>query len=66
MGKEMANVHSPSSVESTDVLKHVKELSGNHTSSEWLFNGAKTMAEQTKEDFHDWKKEGYECPPYRE
>jgi hypothetical protein len=63
MGKEIANVHSPSSNPSNDVLEHVKALSSNPTSSEWLFDSAKSMAEQTEEDFHDWKKEGYECPP---
>ena len=63
MGKEIANVHSRSSGQSNDVLKHVKELSSNDTSGGWLFDNSKTMAEQTKEDFHDWKKEGYECPP---
>jgi hypothetical protein len=63
MGKEIANVHSPSSDPSNDVLAHVRELSTNHTSSEWLFDSAKIMVERTKEDFHDWKKEGYECPP---
>jgi hypothetical protein len=63
MGKEMANVHSSSSDQSNDVLKHVEELSSNHASSEWLFDSAKTMAQQTKEDFDEWKKEGYECPP---
>jgi uncharacterized protein (DUF2252 family) len=63
MGKELANVHSPSSGQSNDVAKHIKDLSSNNTSSEWLFDSAKIMAEQTTEDFHDWKKEGYECPP---
>lgn len=63
MGKEIANVHSRSSDQSNDVGNHLKELSSNHTSSEWLFDSATIMAEQTKEDFHDWKKEGYECPP---
>jgi uncharacterized protein DUF2252 len=63
MGKELANVHSPSSDQSNDVANHMKDLSSNHTSSEWLFDSAKTMAVQTEEDFQDWKKEGYKCPP---
>lgn len=63
MGKEIANVHSPSSDPSNDALTQVKALSSNPTSSEWLFDSAMTMAEQTNEDFNDWKKEGYECPP---
>jgi uncharacterized protein (DUF2252 family) len=63
MGKEIANVHSPSNDQSTDVTNHIKELSSNHTSSEWLFDSARTMAEQTKKDFDDWTKERYECPP---
>ena len=63
MGKELANVHSPSSDQSSDVAKHIMELSSNHTSSKWLFDSAQAMAERTREDFHDWKKEGYKCPP---
>ncbi len=63
MGKEIANVHSHSCDQSNDVLTQVKERSSNPTSSGWLFDGAKTMVERTKEDFLDWKKEGFECPP---
>lgn len=63
MGKEIGNVHSHSSGQSNNVLTEVKERSSNSTSSGWLFDGARTMVERTKEDFHDWKKEGYECPP---
>jgi uncharacterized protein (DUF2252 family) len=63
MGKELANIHSPSRDQSNDVTEHLERLSSNHTSSKWLFDSAKTMAEQTLEDFHDWKKEEYKCPP---
>lgn len=63
MGKEIANVHSHSCGQANDVLTQVKERSGNPTSSGWLFDSAQTMVERTKEDFQDWKKEGYECPP---
>lgn len=63
MGKEIANVHAASSDQSNDVLEHVKKLSSNPTSSEWLSDSAKIMVEQTIEDFHDWRNEGYECPP---
>lgn len=63
MGKEIANVHSHSSNQSNDVLTQVKERSSNSASSGWLFDSAQTMVERTKEDFHDWKKEGYECRP---
>jgi hypothetical protein len=63
MGKDIANVHSHSSDRSNDVLEHVKALSSNPTLSEWLFESAQAMADQTKNDFNDWKKEGYECPP---
>ena len=62
MGKEIANVHSHSCDQSNDVLTQVKERSSNPMSSGWLFDGAKTMVERTKEDFLDWKKEGFECP----
>ena len=63
MGKEIANVHAPSSNQSNDVLAHIKALSSNPPSSGWLFDSAQTMVDRTKEDFHDWKKEGYDCPP---
>jgi len=63
MGKEIANVHSPSTNQANDVANHIKQLSSNQTSSEWLFDSAQTMAEQTRADFNDWTKEGYKCPP---
>lgn len=63
MGKELANVHSHSSDQANKLLAQIKDRSGNPTSSVWLLDGAKTMVERTKEDFQDWKKEGYECPP---
>ena len=62
MGKEIANIHSPSIDRSNDVLEHVKGLSRNRTSSKWLFDGAKTMMEQTTEDFRAWRDRGYQCP----
>jgi len=63
MGKEIANVHSHSCDQSNDVLTQVKERSSNAASSGWLVDAARTMVERTKEDFLDWKKEGFECPP---
>lgn len=63
MGKEIANIHSHSSGKSNDVLKEVNERSSNPVSSGWLLDSAQTMVERTKEDFHGWKQEGYECPP---
>lgn len=63
MGKEIAHVHLHSSGQANDVLTQVMERSNNPTSSGWLFDSAQTMVEQTKNDFNDWKKDGYECPP---
>jgi uncharacterized protein (DUF2252 family) len=63
MGKEIANVHSPSSASRNLVVEHLKAISNNHQSVKWLLEGAMTMVKQTQDDFRDWKQEGHQCPP---
>src|SRR5207244_2659169 len=60
MGKEIGNIHSPSSGSSNDVLEHLKAMSSNCQSVKWLSNEAMTMAEQIKGDLRDWKKDGHQ------
>jgi len=66
MGKEIANIHSFASGSSNGSGDHLKALSNHFQSVEWLFSGAMTMVDQTHEDFRDWKKEGYQCPPEKD
>jgi len=62
MGKEIANVHSPSSAAAGGVLAHLNAISNNGRSVKWLLDGAATMVKETQEDFRDWKHEGHQCP----
>jgi hypothetical protein len=63
MGREIANIHSPSSASSSGIVEHLRAISNNHQSVKWLFDAAMTMVKQTQEDFRDWKQEGHKCPP---
>jgi Uncharacterized protein conserved in bacteria (DUF2252) len=63
MGRETANVHSWCDNSSDGVSKHLKGLSDEYRSSDWLFRAAMKMVEETKEDFEDWKRAGHHCPP---
>ena len=62
MGKETANIHSSDSTSLDSRINHLRGLSKDFQSAEWLFGGAMAMVDQTCEDFRDWKKEGYQCP----
>ena len=57
MGKEIANIHSPSNSSGSGIVEHLNAVSNRGESVKWLLDGAQTMLKQTQDDFRDWKQE---------
>jgi len=62
MGKETANIHLSSREAAAGVVQHLGKQSSNYTSSKWLLDASIAMAQQTKDDFQEWRKLDYRCP----
>jgi TIR domain/Uncharacterized protein conserved in bacteria (DUF2252) len=56
MGQETANAQSACDDSSAGVDIHLRDISKEHRSSDWLFQAAKTMIRQIEEDFEGWKR----------